>query len=225
MEKISSFLYDLLNANSNVFQIAKPFQLREPPDIRSLFNFEVASSIVREQYGDCWLARNGKLPALPELKSGSLTVEQMCSGITQGYSLVIRHAEYANKELSAIAEVFSAIFQKPIDIQLYFTPENCEGFDWHFDYEDVFVFQTFGVKEFTLRPNSFWPDVSGQMQSSLYLNEVFTTEIKFVLSAGEFLFIPAGWWHKAKAMTPSYHISVGVLTNDVRRPARIEQYL
>ena len=34
-----------------------------------------------------------------------------------------------------------------------------------------------------------------------------TTPIKFVLQPGETLFIPSGWWHTARSLTPSISVA------------------
>ena len=40
------------------------------------------------------------------------------------------------------------------------------------------------------------------------------TEIHCWLKAGDWLYIPKGYWHKARALKDSFHLSVGVLNTE-----------
>ncbi|MBO9667821.1 MAG: cupin-like domain-containing protein [Bdellovibrio sp.] len=182
--------------------------------LRGKFSWQVACEILDNNYDNCWLARKGHLHA--DIQRGTVSVKQFCEEQIQGYSLVIRKAEKAHTNFAEIAGEFSDSFDRPIDVQLYATPAAHEGFGWHFDYEEVFIIQSVGVKEFTIRRNSSWPEIQGKTQQDLWCEERFIHEFQCTLKAGDWLYIPAGWWHKATALTPSYHISVGVLFNDIR---------
>lgn len=177
--------------------------------IRSIFNWSVATEIIQSGYTKCYFANNGRIASHPE----PLCMDRFYKGISEGSTLVIPHAEEAHRSFASLVPEFTTHYPCPIDIQLYLTPEGNEGFDWHYDYEDVFVLQSFGVKEFTLRKNSFWPKASNReiSQQSLWRQETSNSEIRCTLQAGDWLYIPAGYWHKARALTKSYHVSVGLL--------------
>lgn len=176
---------------------ARPFQAER---YKNVLNWKLIDAIMEMQYNDCWVAKNGRLHPNSLYATGTLTSEQARQGFSEGYTILVRHAERIVAGLSQIAKDFQKLFAKHIDIQLYVTPSHEEGFDWHFDAEDVFVLQSHGEKEFRLRVDS------------PYENDRSKYEIICHLKAGDWLYIPAGYWHKAKALTDSFHISIGVLT-------------
>lgn len=178
-----------------------------------LVNWDLLKEIFQGQHSDCWIAENGRLPKDTALNTGQLTQEQAAQQFQLGKTVLIRHAENAHPKTREIASEFQAIFCSPIDIQIYATPAQTEGFDWHYDIEDVFVIQSYGEKEFRLIPNSVTPRPLPIMntENCRFQYENTKTEIRCWLKPGDFLYIPAGYWHKAKAITDSFHLSVGVL--------------
>lgn len=170
---------------------AAPFAARS---FERLVSWRMLGEIFTADHDECWLPRTGKLPEDPLMASGRLTLFQAIAGFRQGRTVLIRHGERSHRKLAEIAEDFHGLFGKPVDVQLYCTPAGEEGFDWHYDAEEVFVIQTTGEKEFRLKKST--EDIQ---------------EIHCWLRAGDWLYIPSGYWHKARALTESYHISVGVM--------------
>lgn len=159
-------------------------------------------------HSDCWLPRNGR----PFEGNGKVCQEKAVQYFAAGHTLLVRHAEAAHPIFKSIADNFNDLFERPIDIQIYATPAGEEGFDWHYDVEDVFVIQSRGEKEFALLPNTVTPRPLPMMRKENYFaQEIKRHEIKCLLKAGDWLYIPAGYWHKAIAKTDSFHLSVGVI--------------
>lgn len=158
---------------------------------RNLRGWPLLTEIFSNDHSDCWLARNGRLA---NESHGQLDLASALLGFREGYSVVVRHAERASETIQAIATEFADRFGRPIDVQLYLTPAHETGFDWHFDVEDVFAIQTAGVKEFWLKESR---DSKEQLSC--------------VMKAGDVLYIPAGYWHKATAHAESFHLSIGVM--------------
>ncbi|KHD87356.1 MAG: hypothetical protein OM95_14730 [Bdellovibrio sp. ArHS] len=181
--------------------------------LRKSLSWNTLDEILFTGHKNCWLPRQGQLPTDENLNTGQLTFSQARKGFIEGRTVLVRHAEQAHPVFAAIARDFYRLFKAPIDVQLYCTPEGQEGFDWHYDYEDVFVIQSHGEKEFRLRKNSVNPGASLRKESQAedLRKETNRAEIRCYLKPGDWLYIPAGYWHKALALTDSYHISVGVL--------------
>lgn len=183
---------------------------------RKLITWPLLSDIFSSGHRDCWLPLRGRLPSEPDLSSGTLTVVQALNGFERGRTVLIRHSERAHPILRGVADDFQNHFGDPVDIQLYVTPPGGEGFEWHYDLEEVFVIQTSGEKEFYLRIPKRRPSLKKvELPKCLdFASEFEGGDIRCRLKAGDWMYIPAGVWHKARAITPSFHLSIGVLSSE-----------
>ena len=130
----------------------------------------------------------------------------------KGIGLVIRRAEKHDPGLQALATAFASDLGGAAHIQLFVTPAGTHGFDWHYDFEEVFIAQTLGIKEYFFRDNTTdrHTPVGTNPDFGLVRNE--TTPIATAkLSAGDWVYIPSRWWHVASCVEESLSISVGVL--------------
>ncbi|MCC2679148.1 MAG: hypothetical protein K0R29_1724 [Pseudobdellovibrio sp.] len=182
-------------------------------EFKGFLSWMLLKDIIENSCTNCWLPKNGVLPEEPELKSGKLSFSQATRGFASGRTVLIRHSERYCAQLASLAKHFNEQLNGEIDIQLYYTPAGSEGFDWHYDAEDVFVIQSFGAKEFRLLKNTVtekpYPRNGNQVDD--FKKETSRTEIRCLLQAGDWLYIPAGYWHKASAVSDSFHLSVGVM--------------
>ena len=130
-----------------------------------------------------------------------------------GHTVLVRHAERCHAELAELAAGFGRDFAADIDVHLYCTPANQHGFGWHYDAEDVFILQTAGSKEYSLRKNTVnpWPVVEALPHDMRYEREIMPLS-KCLLAAGDWLYIPHGYWHKAEARAASFSLAVGVMS-------------
>ena len=106
-----------------------------------------------------------------------------------------------------------------VDVNLYMTPANSQGFPTHVDYEDVFILQVGGAKEwFVYEADYPWP-----VEGLSYLSEqgghstprrdenLLRQAENVVLEAGDFLYIPRGYPHRAVTSgRPSLHLTIGL---------------
>ena len=131
----------------------------------------------------------------------------------KGHTLLLRFAEKSHPLLMDLAQDFARSFHTEVDIQLYCTPEGHNAFGWHYDVEEVFIFQTQGSKQYTIRPNTIHPNplVSSIPKDLGYEKETSTLKVEVTLEAGDFLYIPSGWWHRALTQKESMHISIGLM--------------
>jgi 50S ribosomal protein L16 3-hydroxylase len=136
--------------------------------------------------------------------------------LDDGYTVRIRHAEQHHPQLLDLAEIFAATFESPVDIHLYATPPNSFGFSWHYDAEDVFIIQTAGEKEYFLRKNTVnpWPLEEAIPADMCYEREIMPL-MRVVLRAGDLLYIPCGYWHRAQVPAGSdvaISLAIGVMS-------------
>lgn len=161
-----------------------------------LATWEVWQEILRQDAVDLMIVRDGQQLAGPAPK----TADEARALSDDGYTILVRHAERHHAPLSALAESFRADFRAPVNVHLYATPPGRHGFSWHYDAEDVFILQTSGEKEYSLRKNTVhpWPleeTIPADMQ---YPREIMPL-MRVNLTAGDWLYIPCGYWHKAEA--------------------------
>lgn len=130
-----------------------------------------------------------------------------------GYTVLVRHAERCDPEIAALAAGFERDFCAAVDVHIYCTPANHHGFGWHYDAEDVFILQTAGSKEYSLRKNTVnpWPVVEALPHDMRYEREVMPLS-RCSLTAGDWLYIPHGYWHKAEAREASFSLAVGIMS-------------
>jgi ribosomal protein L16 Arg81 hydroxylase len=131
--------------------------------------------------------------------------------VAAGYTIGVRHAQRQDPELQALADAFERDLLAPVDIHLYCTPSGKPGFGWHYDAEEVFVLQTAGSKEWSLRKNTVnpWPTVETLPSDMRYEREIMPLA-RCKLLAGDWLYIPNGYWHRTEAGEESISLSVGL---------------
>jgi ribosomal protein L16 Arg81 hydroxylase len=158
---------------------------------------------------DLLVTREGKPwpgPAVDAASSGQ-------AALAEGYTLCIRHADRHDAALAQLAADFHQDFLAPIDVHVYCTPAGKPGFSWHYDAEDVFILQTEGKKDWWLRKNTVnpWPLVETIPPDMRYEREIMPA-LHCTLAAGDWLYIPAGYWHRTAASELSTSLSVGILS-------------
>lgn len=129
----------------------------------------------------------------------------------EGYTFVVRHAERLNAKLQELATNFERDFAAPVNIHLYSTPSGEFGFGWHYDAEEVFILQTEGEKVYELRKNTVNPHpVEETLPPDMHYDREIMPLWKCKLAAGDWLYIPSGYWHRATAVTSSTSIALGL---------------
>jgi ribosomal protein L16 Arg81 hydroxylase len=130
-----------------------------------------------------------------------------------GWTVAVFNAQEHDEGLAGIAAGFEADLGGPVNVHVYATPAGGHGFTWHYDAEEVFVLQTQGRKELGLRKNTVnpWPLEETLPKSMDVGRERSPVQMTCELHAGDWLYVPAGWWHVARALEDSVSIAVGVM--------------
>lgn len=132
--------------------------------------------------------------------------------MASGVSVVVRASERHDPGLAVLARSFEHALPGEVHVQLYVTPAGTNSYGWHYDFEDVFIAQTAGVKDYYFRRNTVARDtvLGDPLDFSVFRREsspIFSAR----LLAGDWLYIPATWWHLVKCVEDSLSISVGVM--------------
>ena len=175
--------------------------------VEHLGSWEMVDWLLRQPQVDVLAGRQGEV--WPGADPASAAEAQAL--LAQGYTLGIRHAERHGGELAALAAEFRADFAAEVNVHLYCTPGGQPGFGWHYDAEDVFILQTAGSKEWSLRKNTVnpWPLVETIPADMRYGRELMPLQ-RTNLAAGDWLYIPAGYWHRTEAAEESISLSIGL---------------
>jgi len=180
--------------------------------VQELGNWDLLSDLVNADPAAAIIIRNGCRYDGP----APTTISDLMDLSGKGYTLYIRHAERLHHQLADLASVFEATFLGPVDIQAFATPSGSRGFPWHYDAEDVFILQTTGAKEYSLRKNTVnpWPLEETLPADMRYERELMPL-MRVLLRAGDMLYIPSGYWHKAEALETgeaAISLAVGVMS-------------
>jgi ribosomal protein L16 Arg81 hydroxylase len=134
---------------------------------------------------------------------------------------VVRAAERNDPGLARLAERFERVLPGEVHIQLYATPAGTNSYGWHYDFEDVFIAQTAGVKDYYFRQNTVARDARlGDQLDFTSVRRETSPIYQSRLIAGDWLYIPSTWWHLVKCVEDSLSISVGVMPPEALRDAR-----
>src|SRR5687767_7310749 len=120
-----------------------------------LGTWEALTAILRQADADVLVCRRNEQHAGVPPR----TADDAKRLVDEGYTLLVRHAERHDPRLAEVAAAFARDFGAPVNIHMYFTPAGQYGFGWHYDAEEVFIVQTTGRKQYSLRKNTVnpWP--------------------------------------------------------------------
>lgn len=178
-------------------------------EFQELGSWSTVESIMAQPEADMLVVRQGRRWN----GASSPTFNEARQLFNQGYTILVRHAERHDVRLRELADAFTHDFRAPVDIHIYCTPAEEHGFGWHYDAEDVFILQTQGTKEYSLRKNTVnpWP-IEEMLPQDMKFERELMPLMKCLLQAGDWLYIPNGYWHVAQAKEPAISLAVGVMT-------------
>lgn len=185
---------------------------------RQALDWTTVDRILRsDQPLDVMTVRAGQLHQVPVPRS----LQDARALMQAGISVVVRGAEQHDPGLRAVADGFEAALPGEVHIQVYATPGGTNSYGWHYDFEDVFIAQTAGVKDYYFRQNSVARDtVLGDRLDFTCIRRETSPIYQSRLIAGDWLYIPSTWWHLVKCAEDSLSISVGVMPPEALRKAR-----
>ncbi|MBV8361877.1 MAG: hypothetical protein JO189_28670 [Deltaproteobacteria bacterium] len=132
--------------------------------------------------------------------------------MAQGISTVIRKSERHDDGLRRLADAFGSVLAGKVHLQLYATPGRTYSFGWHYDFEDVFIAQTLGIKDYYMRANTVARQIHPGEKPDFGRIRQETSQLMVArLVPADWLYIPRGWWHLVKCAENSLSISVGVM--------------
>jgi 50S ribosomal protein L16 3-hydroxylase len=172
-----------------------------------IFGWDTLDQLLTRNPPDVLVVARGKLLDLPTPKSLGEALDLLANGV----GLVIRRAEKINDGVAGLAASVTQHIPADVHVQLIVTPAGTYGFGWHYDDEDVFIVQTEGSKDYFFRDNTVERErPSGTPPDFTRFGNEASPIGTARLLAGDWLYIPARWWHAAKCIEDSLSISLGI---------------
>lgn len=174
-----------------------------------LVSWPLVDRLVETPGCDLLLVRDGKVfpGAAPR------NAAQVRELFGQGYTIALRQPEAHDSGLAELGRGLVLDLHGSLNLQVYVTPAGRGSFGWHYDPEEVFIFQCAGTKTYRLRANTQDPlpleETVARVGAKVGREQTPISEHR--LTAGDWLYIPGGWWHEVGAEAESMSISVGLL--------------
>jgi hypothetical protein len=166
---------------------------------------------------DVLTVARGELVEAPAPRS----LDEVARLMRAGVSVVVRASEQHDPGLAKLAACFGRAFPGEVHIQLYVTPAGTNSYGWHYDFENVFIAQTLGVKDYYFRANTVARDtVLGDELDFEAVRREVSPLMTARLLAGDWLYLPPTWWHLVRCVEDSLSISIGVMPPEAFRRAR-----
>jgi 50S ribosomal protein L16 3-hydroxylase len=129
----------------------------------------------------------------------------------RGIGVVIRHPERQSRVVRGLCAALAEDLPGEQRVLFFATPAGTHGFGRHYDPEDVFIVQATGDKEYYFRANTLVaePPRHGHPDFSVYTRET-SPLTSCRLAAGDWLYLPRGFWHVAHSHADSLSLSIGV---------------
>ena len=165
---------------------------------------------------DVLVASRGRLVDTAE--PHSLAEARLIMAREQG--VVIRRAERREPRLAQLARAFAGDLPGRVQVQVYATPADTQAFGWHFDAEDVFIVQVVGTKDYYMRQNTVVRSAAVSSADFELVRRETSPLLAARLIPGDWLYIPARWWHLVHSVEEALSISIGVFPDLARiRPS------
>jgi ribosomal protein L16 Arg81 hydroxylase len=195
----------------------------DPDHYRHLFSFADVDRLI-------FLARDRPqdlLTILPKDKLGTeikarlqaAPIHELYRRFHLGDTLRISHLEGSWPALLPLVRRIGETLNARVDVNLYMTPANSQGFPTHVDHEDVFILQVGGSKDwFIYEADHPWPleglsyvEEQGGFSSGLRDQSQLCLVERVLLQTGDFLYVPRGYPHHAVTSgLPSLHLTIGI---------------
>jgi 50S ribosomal protein L16 3-hydroxylase len=141
-----------------------------------------------------------------------------------GVGIVVRHAERQQPALAAYCAALGRELPGEQRVLVFATPPNVNGFGWHYDAEEVFIVQTEGQKDYYFRRNTIDPEPRrGAQPDFSRIRAERTPLMSCSLWAGDWLYLPRGYWHVAQPRAASLSISIGIFPEERPRPTSVRE--
>ena len=180
-------------------------------DVVPACDWQILDRLLAAQPADLLVVARGRLLDIPPPRSlGQLRVM-----FAQGVGIALRGPEPHSPEVAAIAEAVARDLPGEQRVIVFATARQSHGFGWHYDAEDVFIVQTGGNKTYYFRETTGdTRPARGAQPDFRTIRLEHTPIMECRLTPGDWLYLPRGYWHVARAHTDSLSLSIGIFPDE-----------
>lgn len=129
---------------------------------------------------------------------------------TDGATIVLQGLQRYWPPLTDLCRQLELELNFPVQANAYITPPGSQGLAVHYDTHDVFVLQVGGSKEWEIHDPVF-PDPLPSQPWASRRREPGPVTMSVKLATGDFLYVPRGFLHAARAQSDlSAHLTIGI---------------
>lgn len=170
-------------------------------------DWDVLDRLLAARPDDVLVIARGKLLDVHPPRS----LAQLRELFAHGIGVAVRMPERFCPEVAVVAAEFARDLPGEQRVIVFATPGGVHGFGWHYDPEDVFIVQTAGDKSYFFRQNTIDPEpVRGAQPDFSTFRRETSPMLQCRLLAGDWLYLPRGYWHVARPHADALSISIGV---------------
>ena len=147
------------------------------------------------------------------MSGDSVNSARLVNELSAGATLVFSQCEEVHPPLRDLCIFLERLFHISVTANLYAGWRADNGFDVHWDSQDVLILQVSGRKHWKVwKPTRLYPFMSDVVDTSAKTKPADPPLWEGVLEPGAMLNIPRGWWHVATPMNEScLHLTVTAL--------------
>ncbi len=145
------------------------------------------------------------------MPSGHVDAVRAAQQFAKGGTIILPGLQRRLPKLAAYCRSLETVFSCDLQTNIYFTPDNAQGFRTHYDSHDVIVLQMHGSKTWNIYESPMVLPLKSQAfdPKGFEAGAIIDT---FVLNAGDMCYVPRGVVHDAIATDEmSLHITTGLL--------------
>ena len=187
-----------------------------PEKFSGFFNWDVLNRTLEQHRftpGRLKLAKGGEeLPPARFLNGPFVNASRLVDELSNGASLVLNECEDVHPPLREFCIELERLFHVRVSTNLYAGWRENNGFDVHWDDQDVIILQVAGPKHWKVwNPTRLHPFRKDLVDTSLRTRPAGDPIWEAALQPGEFLYIPRGWWHLVNPVNePCLHLTVTI---------------
>lgn len=146
--------------------------------------------------------------------SPSTDVGQVLRELKEGATIRVAHIEHYLPSLSRFCRGLEKVLHMPIRANLYMTPPFSQGFQPHYDLDDIFVVQMLGQKEWFW--HSAYANQAALPNADIPFDSAKHTAIgspkPILMKTGDVLYLPRGFMHEVRTNeVASIHITFATI--------------